>query len=331
MRSHLERNLGLNAMRATEVAALVASRWVGRGDMLTSDLEAASAMHKVLERVDMDGVIVIGEEQRHEQALLTTGTTIGSGNGPEMDVVVDAVEGIRLLAEGLPDAASVVALAPRGAMQSLAPSSYMEKLVVNADAAHGIRPEALDAPAPWTLGMIAHAMGKAVNDLTVFVLKRGRHEQLIEDIRSSGARALLRPEGDVIGSILAAMPDSGVDALMGIGGTSEGVVAACAVKALGGTSFERLAPQSPEEEQAIREAGLDMKKIYSGDELVTSDDTFFAATGITDGLLLKGVRYHSRGAQTHSMVLRGRSGIRREMYTNHPKDRLTGIKDNQAA
>lgn len=321
MSTHTERNLGLSIMRATEAAALVAGRWAGRGDLLAADLWAARAMQKVLNSVDMDGLIVIGEEPRHaEHSLLTTGTTIGDGLGPQMDVVVDAVEGVRLLGEGLPDAVSVVALAPRGAMRSLAPSAYMEKLVVSAEAAAAIGPEALTAPPLWTLGVVARAMRKSVEDLTILVLKRPRHEALIEEIRSAGARVLLRPEGDVVGALLAAMPGNGVDLLMGTGGTTEGVVAACAVKAIGGAIFGRLNPQSEDERREILEAGLDTKKVFSSDELVSSDDVFFAATGITDGLLLRGVHYHGNGATTNSLVLRGKSGVRRQVYTDHPPD-----------
>jgi len=323
MSVHTERNLGLSIMRATEAAALVAGRWVGRGDLLTADVSAARAMQKVLNTVDINGLIVIGEEPRHaEQSLLTTGTTIGDGMGPQMDVVVDAVEGVRLLGEGLPDAVSVVALAPRDTMRSLAPSAYMEKLVVSAEAATAIGPEALTAPPLWTLGVVARALRKSVQDLTIFVLKRTRHKALIEEIRSAGARVLLRPEGDVVGALLAAMPGTGVDLLMGTGGTTEGVVAACAVKAIGGTIFGRLNPQSEDERSDILGAGLDTKKVFSSDELVSSDDVFFSATGITDGLLLRGVHYHANGATTNSLVLRGKSGVRRQVYTDHPADQI---------
>lgn len=321
MSAQTERNLGLSIMRATEAAALVASRWMGRGDLQSADLQAARAMKSILDKVDMDGLIVIGEEQRHaEQSLLTTGSHIGNRQGPEMDVVVDAVEGVRLLAEGLPDAISVVALAPRGAMCQLAPSAYMEKLVINAEATSAIGPEALTAPTLWTLGVVARAIGKSVDDLTIFILNRPRHLALIEEIRAVGARVLLHPEGDVVGAVLAAMPGSGVDLLMGTGGTPEGVVAACAVKALGGTIYGRLNPQSDEERTAVKDAGFEIKNVYSADELVSSDDVFFAATGITDGLILHGVRYRSWGATTNSLVLRGKSGIRRQVYTDHPID-----------
>jgi fructose-1,6-bisphosphatase II len=319
MSDTIERTLGFSVLRATEAAALVAGRWVGRGDPLAADQAAAEAIYQVLNQVDIDGLIVIGEERRHvDHIFLTTGTSIGNRQGPAMDVVVDSVEGVRLLAEGLPDAVSLVALAPRGTMRSLAPSEYMSKLVVSQEAAHAIGPEALDAPPAWTLGVVARAMGKAVPDLTVFVLKRPRHQTLIEEIRMAGARVLLRPEGDVVGALLAALPGPGADVLMGIGGTAEGVVAACAVKAVGGVVFGRLAPQSEEERQQVADAGLDLKQILPGSELVASDNVFFAATGVTDGLLLKGVHYHATSATTHSLLLRGTSGIRRQIYADHP-------------
>jgi fructose-1,6-bisphosphatase II len=328
MSDTIERTLGFSVLRATEAAALVAGRWVGRGNPLAADQAAAEAIHQVLNQVDMDGLIVIGEERRHaDHIFLTTGTSLGNRRGPALDVVVDSVEGVRLLAEGLPDAVSLVALAPRGTMRSLAPSSYMSKLVVSQEAAHAIGPEALDAPPAWTLGVVARAMGKAVPDLTVFVLNRPRHQDLIEEIRMAGARVLLRPEGDVVGALLTALPGPGVDVLMGIGGTAEGVVAACAVKAVGGVIFGRLDPQSEEERRQVSDAGLDLKQILAGSELVSSDDVFFAATGITEGLLFKGVHYDAASATTHSLILRGASGVRRQIYADHPLGPTTAIQE----
>lgn len=321
----VERNLGLNIMRATEAGALVAARWVGRGEQALPDRLAAQALQYVLSSVDMDGTIVIGEEQRHEDTVLTTGTHIGNGNEPAMDVIIDSVEGIRLLEEGLPDAVSVVGLAPRGSITPLNASLYMEKLAFSAEVGDAIGPEAMDAPVGWILGVAARAMGKSVHEMTVFVLKRQRHQGLIDDLRKAGARVLLRTEGDVIGALLAALPDTGVDLLMGIGGTTEGLMAACAVMATGGSFLGRLAPQSPQERQQVLDAGLNLKQIYRLEDLVSSEDVFFAATGITDGLLLRGVRYHSGGASTHSLVLRGKSGIRRYIVTEHPIAHLPNI------
>ncbi|MCG8348267.1 MAG: class II fructose-bisphosphatase [Chloroflexales bacterium] len=321
-----DENLGLAIMRATEAAALIAGRWVGRGDVATADQDAAQAMNAILQTIAMEGRIIIDEEpHRSETALLTSGAAVGLGSGPAMDVVADAIEGVRLLAQGLPDAISVIAMAPRGAMPSFAPARYMEKLVVNARAASAIGPECLDAPAAWTLGVIARALDKQVRDLAVFVLDRSRHQLLIDEIRSAGARVILRPEGDVVGALLAALPNSGVDVLMGVGGITEGVVAACAIKALQGEMLGRLAPQSPTEREETLAAGLDLQRVWSSAELVASDDVFFAATGITDGLLLRGVHYHSVGATTRSLVLHSKTGTRRRVEAEHYWEQLMVI------
>lgn len=321
-----ERNLGLSILRATEAAALSASRWVGRGITDVADTEAATVMHRILSKVDIDGVIVFGEEHRYaDPSILALGTQIGTGEGPAMDVIVDAIEGVRLMAEGLPDAVSVAALTARGALRQLGPSVYMDKLVINSEAADKVGLEALDAPPGWTLGIVARALGRSVQDLTVFVLNRPRHQHLIEEIRSAGARVLLRQEGDVVGAVLAALPGSGVDVLMGIGRSPEGLVAACAVKAIGATMFTRLAPQSAEEHQALLDSGFNLNQTFSADDLVSSNDIFFAATGITDGLLLRGVRYQRKSASTNSLLLRGESGVRRQIYTDHPANRSAPV------
>lgn len=317
MEDNKEINLGLSVMRATEAAAITAARWVGRGSIHKPDQLAANAMRKVLDRVEMDGIIVVGEEAHHADSTLAKGSKVGVGSGPSVDVAVDAVDGIRLLAEGLPDAVSAIALAPRGSMRSLGPSIYMEKIVVTAECGHVVTPEAFSAPVGWVLESIARAIGKPIHDLTIFVLKRLRHKDIIHEIRSTGARVLMRQEGDVTGAILAARPEPGVDVLMGVGGTIEGIASACAVKALQGTMLARLAPQSYEERKAILDAGLDVKQIYTCDDLVTGSEVYFAATGITDGLLLHGVRFSSDGAATHSLVLNGASGTRRQIFTEH--------------
>ncbi len=323
MNQYLDDNLGFNIMRSTETAALTASRWVGRGVVEEADQAAAQTMRHSLDRLRIAGHIVIGERPTNvDPAILGSGITVGQGADMETDVIVDSIEGVHLMAEGLPDAISVVAVAPRGSMQYAIPTPYMQKLVVGAEAAQVLRPEALDAPVAWTLGIIAPALGKAVRDLTVFVLKRDRHRTLIEDIRATGARVIIRSEGDVVGALLAALPESGIDVLMGIGGSSQGVVGACAVKALGGALLARLSPRNPEEHAAMKSASLAVSHIFTQDELVTSDDIFFSATGVTDGLLLQGVRYHSAGATTHSLVLRGRTHTRRQIDTYHDKDHL---------
>lgn len=311
------RNLGLSILRATEAAALVAGRWVGRGETEKPDTLAAQALQAVLDTVPIDGLVVIGEEQRHAGVPLVGGSHVGCG-GPEMDVLVDSVEGIRLLAEGQTDAVSVLGIARRGAMRDFGPSRYMQKLVITAAAAGAVGPGALDAPPAWVLGMVARALGKAVPDLTVFVLNRPRHQALIAELRAAGARVLLRQEGDVVGALLAGMPNNGVDVLMGTGGTPEGLVAATAAKVLGASMYARLDPQSAEERQALLDTGFSLESMYSADDLVTGSDVFFAATGISDGLLLQGVRYHARGATTHSLVLNGRTGIHRSVTAEHP-------------
>ncbi len=322
-----ERNLGLELARATEAAALAAGEWVGRGEAHTADAAATQAMRQALSTIHMDGKVVIGEEARHADFpdVLTTGEKVGDGRPPAMDVAVNPVEGIRLLAEGLPEVLSVAAAAPKGALCSFAPAAYMEKLVVSREVALALTPKCLDAPVGWTLGLIAREKKKPVSAVTVFVLKRPRHEDLVAEIRASGARILLRTEGDVAGALQAATPGSGVDALMGIGGTAEGVIAACATKALNGGMLARLAPQSNEERSDVLSAGLELERIYNCDQMVASDDVFFAATGVTDGGLLNGVKFLWKGLTTHSLVLRGKTGSLRIVHTDHHRDWFTAI------
>jgi fructose-1,6-bisphosphatase II len=315
---HPPRNLGLDLVRATEAAALSAGRWMGLGKRDEADNAAATAMAKALNTLDMDGHIVIGEEGKLDiHSSLDTGRQVGTGDGPEMDVVVDPIDGRNLLARGHPGAIAVVGVAPRGSMWSPTSAVYMEKIVVGREAAGALVPECMDAPAAWILALIARVEKKEVHDLVVFVLDRPRHQDLIEEIRAAGARAMLRSDGDIAGALLAATPDTGVDVLMGVGGVPEGVIAACAVKAIGGGMLGRLAPQSPEENGAIKAAGLDIKQILTCDQLVISDEIFFAATGITDGSLLPGVRYRGDRAQAHSLVLRCETNSRRTILAEH--------------
>lgn len=228
-----------------------------------------------------------------------------------MDVVVDAIDGTSLLAKGHPDAIAVAGAAPRGSMWRPYPAVYMEKIVVDREVAPSLVPECLDAPAAWTLALIGRLKDKAVRDLVVFILDRPRHRNLIEEIRSAGARVLAREEGDIAGALMAASVKVNVDVLMGVGGVSEGTIAACAIKSLGGAMLGRLAPQSDEEREAIQKAGLDNKRIFSAEEMVSGEQVFFAATGITDGVLLSGVRYRKDQAQTESLVLRCETGSHR--------------------
>ncbi|NUQ37874.1 MAG: class II fructose-bisphosphatase [Caldilineales bacterium] len=318
METHLERNLGLELVRVTEASALAAGRWMGLGSREGAGRAATEAVIRTLRTVSMAGVIVVGEETRiGVHSPVDTNQPVGNGQGPEMDVVVDPIDGTTLLVQGRSGAISVVGAAPRGSMWAPAPAAYMEKIVVDRDVAPALVPECLDAPAAWTLALVARIKKKEVRDLVVFVLDRPRHRHLIEEIRAAGARVALRTDGDIAGAILAALPGTSIDLLLGIGGVAEGVTAACAVRALGGCMLGRLAPQSPEERAAVAAAGLDLDRILTCKEIVRSDEIFFAATGIADGPLLDGVRYQSGRASTHSLVLRGETGTLRRIYAEH--------------
>ena len=310
------RNLGLDLVRATEAAALTAGRWMGLGRPKEADQAAAQAMAKALEALGMEGRIAFSGEGKLRNYATLVSHAFSSTNSL-VDIVLDAVDGRALLAYGYPGAISVMAGAPSGAFWSFSPAVYMDKIVVNAQVAAALVPECLDAPAAWTLALVARAKGKRVGNLTVFVLDRPRHADLIEEIRATGAHVMLRTEGDITGALLASSLHSGVDILMGIGGIIEGLITACAVKAMGGAMLGRLAPQSDKERTAIEAAGLELEPILTCDELVSSDAVFFAATGITDGPLLSGVRYHEGYATSHSMILRGETGTRRLISTEH--------------
>ncbi|NWF78947.1 MAG: class II fructose-bisphosphatase [Chloroflexi bacterium] len=314
----LSRNTGLDLVRTTEAAALVAARWMGLGLRDEADQAASTAMASVLDGLEIDGRIVCGEEGRDSPpTALVGGRQVGTGRGVAVDVVVDAIDGRRLLARGRPGAVAVAAVSTRGALWSPAPALYMDKLVVDRTVAPYLVPECLDAPAAWTLGLIARAKRKAVRDLTIFVLERPRHADLIDEIRAAGARVMLADDGDISGALLAASHDSPVDALMGVGGTAEGVIAACAVKALGGGMLARLAPQSPAEAAAVADAALDTRRVRSLEDLISGNQIFFVATGITDGLLLKGVHFDGDRASTNSLILRSETRTRRLIFAEH--------------
>lgn len=319
------RNLALELVRVTEAAALAAGRWMGRGWKEAGDQAAVEAMRLILATVDMQGTIVIGEGEKDEAPMLYNGELVGNGIGAAVDVAVDPVEGTALLANGRPDAISVVAVAPRGAMWSPGPAFYMNKLVVGRAAAEALTPASMNAPIARTLHDVADALGKFVNDLTVFVLDKPRHVTLIEEMRATGARVLLRTDGDVAGALMAATPGSGVDVMMGIGGTPEGIIAACAVRALGGAMLGQLAPQKANERAAVIAAGYDLSQVLTQSDLVRTDDVFFAATGITDGVLLQGVHYVDGGATTDSLVMRGKTGTTRTIRAHHRLDKLKTI------
>lgn len=317
-----DRNLALELVRVTEAAALAAARWMGRGDRMASDQAAVDAMRLVLSTVEMDGIIVIGEGEKDQAPMLYNGERVGNGSPPQVDVAVDPIDGTRLLSLGRANALAVVAVSERGTMFSPGPVVYMDKIAVGREARDVID---IKAPVGVNLHRIARAKGCDVKDLTTVVLDRPRHEQLIRDIRAAGARIRLITDGDVAGAVMAAMESTGVDVLMGIGGTPEGVIAACAVKCLGGTIQGRLWPRDDEERQAAEALGLDPDRVLNTDDLVKSDNVFFAATGITDGELVRGVRYVAGGATTHSVVMRSKSGTVRSIDAIHRWDKLMRI------
>jgi fructose-1,6-bisphosphatase II len=312
------RNFGLDLVRVTETTALAAGRWVGSGNYESAHRSATMAMKAALDTLDIEGHIVLGEDSPlGEHSPLGSNQRVGTGDGPEVDVIVDPIDGTKLLIRGHPGAVSVVGVAPRHSMWSPVPAHYMDKIVVDREAAKALVPECMDAPAAWTLALIARVKKKAVQDLTVIMLNRPRHYDLIQEIRATGARILLRQEGDAEGALVAATPNTGGDVLMGVGGASQGVIAACAVKALGGKMLARLAPQSEQEREDIRAAGLDERRIMTSDEMVTSNRIFFSVTGITDSKLVDAIRFHGMYAETSSLLLRAETGTRRFIHAEH--------------
>ncbi len=317
-----QRNLALDLVRVTEAAALAAARWLGRGDGRSGDKAAVDAMRLSFNAIAIDGAVVIGEGEKDKAPMLYNGEALGTGVGPSMDVAVDPVEGTRLLACGRPNAISVVAMAPRGRMYDPGPAFYMEKLVVPPEARDTVD---LNAPVSDNLNAVARALGKDVDDLVVFVLEKPRHEALIRDIRRTGARIQLHTDGDVAGALMAVFPESDVDVMMGTGGTPEGILAAAAVKIVGGELFGRLNPQSDNERRALLNAGYDLDRVLTTADLVAGDDIFFAATGISGGTFLRSVRFTGRGALTHSVVMRGKTGTIRYIEAHHSFDKLMQI------
>ena len=309
-----DRNLALELVRVTETAALAASTWVGRGDKDAADGAAVAAMRKMINTVDMSGVIVIGEGEKDNAPMLHNGEEVGNGSGPVCDVAVDPIDGTTLTSNGLNGAVSVIALAPRGTMFDPKGAFYMNKIVTGPEAASVID---ITAPAGENVRRVAKAKGVDVSDITVIVLDRPRHAQLLKELRAAGARIRLIRDGDVAAAIETARIGTGIDILMGIGGTPEGVVTAAAMRALGGVIKGQLMPQSDSEKASAKDAGHDLSKIYSTNDLVASDDVFFSATGITDGELLRGVRHTAFGAISHSLVVRGRSKTVRIIETEH--------------
>jgi fructose-1,6-bisphosphatase II len=314
-----DRNLALELVRVTEAAALAAGRWVGRGDKIAADQAAVDAMRFMIDSVAMDGVVVIGEGEKDEAPMLFNGEQVGTGEGPAVDVAVDPIDGTRLTSVGQPNALSVLALAERGSMFFPGAAVYMEKVATGPEGA-----DALDITAPpeENVRRVAKAKGVDPEDITVVVLDRDRHEDLIKRVRETGAQVFLISDGDVAPAIAAARPFTGIDMLMGVGGTPEGVITAAALRCLGGAMQGRLWPRDDGERSRLTEAGYDVARVLTTEDLVGGDDVFFAATGITNGALLEGVRYDDFGAVTYSLVMRSRSGTIRFMESRHNFEKL---------
>ena len=308
------RNLALELARVTEAASMAAARWVGRGDKNGADGAAVTAMRHMINSVSMRGVVVIGEGEKDNAPMLFNGEEVGDGTGPACDVAVDPIDGTRLCANGMPNAVSVLAVAERGSMYDPSAVFYMTKLATGPEAASVVD---LDAPPAANIAAVAKAKGITPHDVTVVILDRPRHEGLIAAVRAAGARIHLITDGDVAGAIIAAREGTGIDLMLGIGGTPEGIIAACALKCLGGVILGKLAPRDEAERRMALDAGHDLNRVLTTDDLVSSDDVFFSATGITDGELLAGVRYKPGGATTHSLVMRSRSGTIRSIRGEH--------------
>lgn len=322
MHAQPTRNLALELVRVTEAAALAAGRFMGRGDKSAADHAAVEAMRHVLASVQMDGVVVIGEGEKDRAPMLYCGERVGTGDSPAVDIAVDPIDGTRPLATGNLNSISTVAISPRGTMFDPGPFVYMNKLAVGPEAMGKVD---ITAPVAVNLAAIARAQGDRVEDLTVIILDRPRHEALIADVRRCRARIRLIPDGDVAAALMTAWPESGIDVLLGIGGTPEGVLAACALRAMGGEIQGRLVARDEDELRRGREMGYDFDRTLTMDDLVASDDVCFAATGITDGELLRGVKYAHHGATTESLVVRGLTGTVRQVRATHRLEKLNRI------
>jgi fructose-1,6-bisphosphatase II len=314
-----DRNLALELVRVTEAAALGAGRWIGRGDKEAADQAAVDGMRAILDTVSMEGVVVIGEGEKDEAPMLFNGEEVGDGHGPAVDVAVDPLEGTRLTAKGQPNAIAVIALAERGTMFFPGAAVYMDKIATGPEAIDVVD---IDAPPRANVERVARAKGMRSSEVSVVVLERDRHEALIDELRETGAKVQLITDGDVAPAIAAARPQTGVDLLMGIGGTPEGVIAAAALKCVGGGVQGKLWPRNDEERQELVDAGFDLDRVLTTDDLVSGEDVFVAATGVTTGALLRGVRYLPGGAVTDSIVMRSRSGTVRRIEATHSFDKL---------
>jgi fructose-1,6-bisphosphatase II len=318
------RNLALELVRVTEAAALSAGRFMGRGQKEVADKAAVDAMRLVLNSIDMDAVVVIGEGEKDEAPMLFNGEKVGTGKQPLVDLAVDPIDGTRPLADGFLNSIATVAIAPRGTMFDPGPFVYMNKIAVGPPAKGLIN---IEAPLKENLQQIAESEEKHIKDVTVVILDRPRHEDLIREVREIGARIRLIPDGDVAGALMTCLPESGIDALLGVGGTPEGVIAACAIRAMGGELQGKLHVRNDGEKKLGIEMGYVLDKVITMDDLVSSDDVFFAATGITDGELMDGVRYSGMGAETHSLVIRGKTGSVRWITAKHNFDKLNPISE----
>ncbi len=319
-----ERNMALELVRATEAAAMAAGRWMGRGDKNASDNAAVNAMRYMLNTISMNGVIVIGEGEKDEAPMLYNGEVLGTGEEPLVDIAVDPIDGTRLLALGRPNAISVVALSEHNTMYDPRHIFYMNKIAAGPGAADVID---IEAPIEENLRRVAKALRKSVEDVTVVVLDRPRHEQIIGDIRAAGSRIRLIPDGDIAGALMTCREESGIDLLLGIGGSPEAVISACALKCVGGNMQCKLWPRNSEEAAKCRELAMDLQQVLELNDLVTSDNVFFAATGVTDGELLKGVRYEGSRIKTTSMVMRSKSGTIRYVDAIHSLQKLEMFSD----
>jgi fructose-1,6-bisphosphatase II len=318
-----DRNLALELVRVTEAAALAAARWVGRGEKESADQAAVDAMRLLLDTVPMDGIVVIGEGEKDKAPMLFNGEQIGDGSPPEVDIAVDPLEGTRLTARGMPSALSVIALSERGTMFDPGPCVYMEKLAAGPDVADVL---SLDDQLPDVIGRVAERKGVGPGDVTLIMLDRPRHEEKVAEIRKTGARIRFITDGDVSAALFAVMSGTGVDLLWGIGGTPEGVLSAAAIKCLGGQILGRLWPRDDDERRAAVDAGYDLDEVLDADRLVAGGNVFFAATGVTDGELLQGVRYPGGGkALTESLVMRTRSGTVRRVQASHDRAKLREV------
>jgi fructose-1,6-bisphosphatase II len=318
------RNLALDLVRVTEAAALAAGRYMGRGDKNRADAAAVEGLRLMLNTVDMEGLVVIGEGEKDSAPMLFNGELLGTGNGPKLDIAVDPIDGTRPLAHGLPNSIATVALAPRGTMFNPGPFLYMHKIAVGPIARNKVD---IDAPVKDNLLKIAKAKGEKVEDLTVVILDRPRHKELISEVRLAGARITLIPDGDVAGALMTAMAETNIDVLLGIGGTPEGVLAAAGLKCMGGNIMGKLFARNESELERAKKAGVDFKKTLTIDDLIASDDVFFAATGITSGDLLDGVSYFRDGARTDSLVMRGLTGTIRRIIATHKLSKLSSISN----